>query len=815
MKYLKALGSLLLMFGLVYLLNNPLGAAPALGKFLSPFEGFWANSESIVPETGYSETKLNLAGLQGEVTVSYDENHVPHIFAENDHDLYFAQGYVQAKDRLWQMDMVARSAGGRLAEVVGDKATEYDRYHRRMGSVFGAEKSVAQMEANPASKVSVQAYTEGINTYIKQLSPRNYPVEFKLLGYAPEPWTTLKSALLLKEMSFTLAVRTDDFKMTNAMNLLGQGAMDELFPDYPTIESPIIPEGTKIDFTPLPIPKKPTGTYKAPEMAYHEDEPNPGIGSNNWAVSGSRTATGLPILSGDPHLKLSLPSIWYQVQLNAPGVNTYGVTLPGSPGVVIGFNENIAWSMTNVASDVVDWYQVKFKDAKRTEYWHDGKWKPVTRRLETIKVKGKPNVVDTVLYTHHGPVVYLENQKAFNSDIPKGYAVRWIAHEASDELATTYYLNRAKNYEDYVKALSFYACPAQNFIFASNQNDIAIWVNGKFPLKWKEQGKYLLDGSDPANDWQGWIPHTQNPHVKNPTRGFVSSANQFSVNPKDYPYYLHWTFAPANRGRRINERLATMTHVTADSMRLLQFDNFNIDARTFLPTMLKNVNQASLSPDQLAAFKVLATWNYQNTSDQIAPSIFEKWMPVLSDGVWRDEIADNDSIPTKLPSTYRTMEMLEKQPTAKWFDNVKTKNKVETAPDILTESFKATVDTLSKNLLPMGPAWNWGKVKRTVIEHLLPIKAFHRSNFETQGGARIVNATTEKTGPSWRMIVELGKKPKAYGIFPGGQSGNPASAFYDNMIEKWTKGELNELLFLSSKDEQSPRIKSALKLKKS
>ena len=817
MKYIRAVLGLVITGGLVFVLNNPVGPAPALGRFLSPFEGFWQNlSPALDTEATLTEEKLDIPGLKGQVTVLYDDNRVPHIFAENDHDLYLAQGYVQARDRLWQMDFVARAAGGRLAEVVGERALPLDRYKRRMGSVYGAEQSLALMDKEPKSKEIAEAYCAGINAYIKQLSPKDYPLEFKLLGYAPEDWTPLKCTLLIEEMSFTLASGTDELRLSNVRNKVGAQAANELFPDYPFIESPIIPVGTKWDFAPLPTPKAPElPTDASGKVAYREHTQDPGIGSNNWAIHGSKSATGLPILAGDPHLQMSLPSIWYQIQLVAPGINVCGVTLPGSPGVVIGFNENVAWSPTNVGSDVTDWYKIQFKDGKKAEYLHDGKYKPTKTRLEVLKIKGKPEVVDTVYYTHHGPVVYQDGEKSFSANTPVGYALRWVAHEPNNSLKTFYELNRAKGYDDYVKALSYYAFPAQNFCFASNENNVAIWVNGLFPLKWKEQGKYLLDGTVAANDWASYIPHAHNPHVRNPERGFVSSANQFSTDPS-YPYYLHWNYAPANRGRRINERLEKMTAATVDSLRLLQFDNMNVDARDFLPGMLALVQEKELSAPQKAALAELKKWNRINDADEIGPSIFEEWVQGLMDATWKDDLPDSDSLAYRMPTFYRTVELSQKQPTARWFDNQTTKGKVETASDVFTAGLKASLDSLTKRHGSLGPDWAWWKVKNTSVRHLLPgMDALSRIGIKTGGGARIVNASGGGHGPSWRMVVQLGKQgPKAYGLYPGGQSGHPGSPYYDNMIDKWAKGELNELLYLKSKEEQSPRIKQRTVLSK-
>ena len=819
MKFVKAFLTLAVTVFLCYALNRNWGSVPAFGNFLNPFTGFWINGEKPVLEAESSESSLEIPGLQDEVSIRYDELGVPHIFANNNHDLYLAQGYVTAKDRLWQMEFQTHFAAGRLTEVVGAKALEQDRFQRRMGSVFGAENSLAGMFEDPNGKIALEAYSDGVNAYISQLKPRQYPVEYKLLGYAPEQWSPIKSALFLKNMSFVLASGTDDLRMTNILRKYGKQTAEDLFPNYPFVESPIIPNGTPRDFTPLALPKSPVdfmGIASSKAMT----ERDKGIGSNNWAVSGGKSATGLPILANDPHLTLSLPSIWYQVQLTSPDVNVYGSTMPGTPNVIIGFNKDIAWGVTNVGADVVDWYEVKFKDATKREYFHDGQWKKITQRIETYKIKDGVEVKDTVLYTHHGPIVYMDNEKPLKKNIPTGHALRWIAHDKSQELTTFYELNRAKNYDDYTKALSHYSAPAQNFIFASNQNDIALWVNGKFPLKARQQGKYILDGTDKAADWNDFIPHAHNPHVKNPVRGFVSSANQSSTDP-NYPYYINWEFAPAERGRRINERLEKMPNgkTTVDSLRMLQNDNFNLKAFDFLPTMLSYIKTPSAI--QLPAIKTLSAWKFNNDPDEIAPTIFKVWSDLFYEAVWKDEFGYDENIPMKYPSSDRTLRLMQKDPKSKWFDDISTKDKVETVEELASRTLSATMDSLKTwRKSPMSSTWAWSEYKSTDIRHLLDLggslKAWSKNDVKVGGGGSVVNATTERTGPSWRMVVQLGKNntTKGFGVYPGGQSGNPGSPHYDDMIETWRKGELNELLFLKTKDEKSDRIKNTVKLMK-
>lgn len=806
MKFIKSVFPLLLALLVTIGWDNSWGTLPPFGKLLSPFHGFWVNAEKASTEE-ISEENLAIPGLLKPVKVVYDEMGIPHIFAENDHDLYLAQGYITAKDRLWQMEFQTHFAGGRISEIVGEKGLASDQFQRRMGSVYGAEQSFEGMKQDPQAKVALEAYSDGINAYIASLSDRDLPLEYKLLNYKPEPWTPIKSALFLKNMSFVLASGTDDLKMTNILRQYGREVAEDLFPNYPFEESPIIPTGSPVDFKPVPIPAAPKD-FIGLGSAMQTPEKDPNIGSNNWAVSGNKTVSGMPILANDPHLTLSLPSIWYQVQLVAPGVNVYGSTMPGTPNVITGFNKNIAWGVTNVGSDVLDWYQVKFKDAKKLEYWHDGQWKKTKLRIETFKIKGGKDFVDTVFFTHHGPVVYLSHEKAFKSNIPVGHALRWIAHEKSQELTTFYRLNRAKNYTDYTEALRYYSAPAQNFVFASNEGDIALWVNGKFPLKSKLQGKYLMDGTDPAADWKGFIPQAHNPHVKNPARGFVSSANQFSTDPS-YPYYLGWQYAPSERGRRINERLTAMQKVTIDSLRGLQNDNYNIRARKLLPLLLRSVKSKEKALD------VVKNWNLQNAPESIGATIFETWVLNLQSFLWDDEFDSNEKIPMNRPAIDRTIHLIEHEAQARWWDNVKTKNVKESMDQIIETSFKATLDTLVKKHGPMGPEWAWAKHKQTGVRHLIPgMDALSRLHIPIGGGGSIVNAATTKTGPSWRFIVELSKtgNPKGYGIYPGGQSGNPGSSHYDDLIDTWAKGELKPLLFMDTPNQSSNRIRKKLTL---
>lgn len=788
MKYIRLLVLSGLSLGIFYALNTKIGALPPLGKFLNPSAGIWQNetNESITGE-------VEIPGLQDQVRVHYDAQMIPHVFAQNEHDLYKAQGYLTAKHRLWQMEFQTYAAAGRLSEIFGEGALNYDRTERRRGMGYGADQSVAHMEKHDKEVLAfVQDYADGVNAYINQLHPEDYPVEYKLLDYAPEEWTTKKTALLLMYMTKMLAGRDDDLEYTNVLRLVGEENFNLLFPDFFEVTDPVIPKETDWSFIDVPQTEKPEKHALLDTIAETIEKPHPDNGSNNWAVSGAKSASGLPILANDPHLGLNLPSIWFVMQLSTPNHNAFGATIPGALAVISGFNQHIAWGETNATRDVIDWYKVEFNE-DRTQYKYDEGWKDVSMRIEDIRIKGQKAYKDTVLYTHHGPVVFDKN---FRSDNERaGYAMRWIGHEGGNQQKTFLQLNKAKNYEDYADALQHWVTPSQNFVFASTEGDIALWIQGKFPNKWEGQGKFLMDGSLSENDWQSYIPQQFNAHTKNPTRGFVSSANQHPVD-ETYPYYVFNDGYETYRNRVINTYFNSKEKFSVADFKALQNNNYNLKASELVPYMLSQMDTSSLSDEEKGVYKEISAWTFNNDINEVGPSIWTLWYGHLEEMLW-DEFND-EQVALTTPYTYQTIHLLKTQGNHAFMDIVATEDKTEKANDLFLLSFKEAAEDLSK-YKNENDDYTWGGYKGTYVGHLLQgLPAFSRFDIPIGGGRNIVNATSKNHGPSWRMIVEMTSPPTALGIYPGGQSGNPGSKFYDNFIDDWSVGEYHRLNFLQS-----------------
>lgn len=800
----------LLTFLLVALLTAALGWAgsrswgmlPPFGTLLSPFTGIWQQLQTPKAPSAHPE------GLREQAEVVFDKHGVPHIYARNAYDMYFLQGYLTARDRLWQMEFQTHAAAGRLSEIIGgnEGLVNYDREMRRTGMVFAARNSLKAMNEDPQTREALEAYAQGVNAWISELTPTTLPLEYKLLDYKPENWTPLKSALLLKYMARDLAMGNRDLEYTNALRAFGDSIFQLLYPTR-LVDEPVIENVAGWDFDPVILPDTLSRSFleksiKKPLI----DSPPPEWGSNNWAVSASKTANGNPILCGDPHLGLSLPSLWYQIHLHAPDCDVGGVSLPGAPAVIIGFTDSIAWSPTNATRDVVDWYHITFEDSTRDRYWYDGEWRFTKTRIEEIRRRGEEPLYDTVSYTHFGPVVY-DRSFASETGEAEGLAMRWIAHDSSNELRTFIKLNRAKNYTDYRNAIRTYRCPAQNFAFAAAQGDIAMSVQGKFPLRYPDQGKFILDGRYPQNEWPGYIPNEHNPHQKNPERGYVSSANQYPVD-STYPYYVFHYSYETYRNRVLNRTLDTLDSITVQDMMALQNNNFGYKAYESLPFLLRQLDQAALSAEQQEAAKLLQNWDFDYAPQAKAPPYFEAWWEQLENRAW-DEFA-SDTFALYKPKDVVLYRLLRDTTRFSVFDRRETPE-TETGTDLIRESFRFAVDSVIGTWQQENDSLSWAAYKGTEIRHIARVSGLGTEHLPIGGYRSILNAASEHHGPSWRMVVELTPEgPNAWGIYPGGQSGNPGSPFYDNLVSDWARGGYHPVPFTKTPDvvpEPSARYK--------
>ena len=783
-------GAILVISGVfVWVLNHPLKIGstqlPALGKFLSPSEGFWQNAKADHD----AFLAVESSHLKGEVNVVFDDRAVPHIFAEHNEDLYFAQGFVTARDRLWQMDIASRSSAGRISEILGPNLLDYDKMQRNLGFTSAAERTLERWEEDSTAIRIYRAYANGISAYIKTLKPREYPLEFKLLGYAPEEWNTFKCALFLKSMAWTLCGHNYDLEFTNLKNWLGPEQFAHLFPEYNPKQDPIIPPGTDWAFDPVsfdatpPVESYGIRNGKRPWERMDDLDPGNEIGSNNWALAGSRTASGKPLLCNDPHLKLSLPSIWYEIHLNDNTQNCRGVSFPGMPGIMIGFSQRIAWGATNVGHDVLDWYEIDWVDEEQTRYRVNGEVLEVDLRIEDFSPRDGDLVQDTVKYTIWGPVI--------KSGAYEGLAMRWLAHDKPDGLDGTVFINinKSQNLEDFLAALDEYHTPSQNFVYADVDGNIALRIGGAFPYRVTGAGRLIADGSSGLSTIAGRIPPGHNPVTINPERGFVSSANQKTTDAAYPYYYTGGHYFEDYRGRTLNNLLTDLNDATVSDMYDLQHNNYSLKAEEMLPILLATLDSVELDEEEAKVRTALESWDYNYELLAVEPTFFEIWTDAFDSLTWDEFAVMEDSMEIEYPESWRTTELALSEPDTGVFDIESTTDKVESLTDIGYMSFKLTVATISEY---SPDDLRWGHYRTTNIQHLANIPGLNEQ-INAPGHGDALNATGRRNGPSWRMVVDLSEPVTGFVVYPGGQSGNPGSPQYDNMIDGWMNRQYAEV----------------------
>ena len=786
---------------LVYVGARPVGPAPPLGPLIDPAHGIWSMEREALARP---EQQAALAGLDSTVTIQYDVRGVPHITAATELDAYRALGYVVARDRLFQLELQTRAAAGTLAGLVGARAIDLDRRTRSLGMPRAAETKLASLDSSDTGFRAMIAYADGVNAWIDGMSASQLPVEFRLLGVRPARWEPINSVHLLNRMAWTLSYSEDDLRQLAARARVGAEAADALFPYNSPIQEPIQPNGQarpRFALRRLPPPGVPDES--AQELARFIAAAAPrriddggfgdAIGSNNWAVAPSRTADGHALLAGDPHLDLTLPSIWYEARLVVPGsLDVYGVTIPGAPTIIIGFNRDVAWTFTNTQADVVDYYAETVDDVRApTRYMLDGAWQPLTPRIERyLAPDGSVIDTDTIRYTHRGPI-----QRGARGWI----SMRWTLFEPSGEHATFIAATHARTAAEWFSAMSAYVVPAQNMLVADRSGTIAIRSTGVYPLRPGDgRGDLLRDGSTRASDWTGSWPVTSYPQAVNPAQGFVASANQQPIDPLVNPMYIGADWYPPWRAMRINELLRADAAVTPAAMRRYQTDPGSARADVFVPHFLAAARSAPPGRDTLErAARLLAEWDRRYTTDNQRAVLFEYAMQELTRAAWDELRAPTPSgaAPASRPAETILVELLADSASAWW--DIRATPDVERRDAVVRASLeRALARALTEHGEPDAGRWRWSEIQRVSVRHLAGIPGFSAPPVAALGGPSTLSPSSGDGGfgASWRMVVQLGPQVRAWGTYPGGQSGNPLSSQYMDRLPVWAKGELDELI---------------------
>ncbi len=811
---LTAFLAALLLGDLVVLSVVRLGPVPRLGPFLDPVRGVWAVAADAVP--GRS-ARVVMPGLARAAEVLVDDRGVPHIFAATEDDAYRVMGYVVARDRLFQLELQARAGAGTLTELVGTDALESDRGVRESGLAWGAERKLAGMDTASHGFRAIAAYAAGVNAYIEQAGHR-LPLEYHLLGRRPARWDPVNTLYLFSRMGQTLASGDPAVGRLAAAALVGTEAADAIAPRDNPIQEPIQPNGRapRYALRQLPPPGPPARDLAALAALVEAvaGPPSPvgagdAVGSNNWAVGPGRTRDGHALLAGDPHLELTLPSIWYEVHLVVPGrLDVAGVSLPGSPGVVIGFNRDLAWTFTNTGGDVLDLYRETVDDSVApTRYRVDGEWRALVLREEVYRNRaGRVLATDTVRYTHRGPMRRREGE---------WMSRRWTVLEPSAE--TDLFLRGAqtRTAEEWLAVMAGYVAPTQNGLVADRTGTIAIRSAGAYPVRPGDgRGDLVRDGSTSASDWVGMLPVGRYPYARNPAQGFLVSANQQPVDPLDEPAYLGADWIAPWRALRINALLRAEPGMTVDRMRAIQTDPGSARADAFVPFFLAAVPQGA--DDTLArAARLLAEWDRTYRPDDRRAVLFELAMDELERRAWDELFTEGQGRPVRRfrPEESTLLELLN-DPGSRWWDDRRTFEVVEGRDAVVAASLREGYRrALSRYGDPDGDGWRWGVARPARIDHLLRIPALGAAPVPVQGGPSTIapNGGRGTHGPSWRMVVELGEEVRGWATYPGGQSGNPASPHYQDRIPQWSRGELDPVLFPRTPAELPPeRVRSRL-----
>ncbi|MDP1546983.1 MAG: penicillin acylase family protein [Anaerolineales bacterium] len=748
----------------------------------APTFGYFGVIRPALPQT---DGDLALAGLGAPVTVYRDSSGIPHIVAENAHDLFFAQGFVTAQDRLWAMEAQRRAAHGTISEIIGERGLKNDTMMRILGMTESAEADWKTLDAD--TQAALTAYADGVNAFITQANGK-LPLEFKILGITPEPWTPIDSLVFGKLVAWGLSNNYQDELIISRLTqtLTWEEALS-ILPDYPGPD--VIPDANAAI---LP------DTADA-MLAFNRDMnvtplTKPDQGSNAWVVGGSHTASGMPLLAGDPHQGLSMPTLWYEVGLHTKDnqYNVVGASLPGLPGVEIGHNANIAWAVTNARPDVQDLF-IETLNEDGTQYQFKDEWKDITVREEVIQVKDAAPVTVNVRVTHHGPII-----SDATPESRQMLALRWTGLDQGRPLAQAIIqLNQAANWDEFRAALSLWQLPGMNFVYADTQGNIGFQMSGAVPVRAQNDvyGLQPVDGSNEAREWTGFVAFDELPSALNPSGDFFASANNRPAGV-DYPNFLSHYFQPPYRVALISETIRDSQNVSADDFAKLQA-SWHSDINLQVAQAIAN-EAAPQTDSEKAAISLLKDWDGNMSPDSAAAALSESAM-------WHVlRLSLNSKLDSASTGSYLTLagypsmflQNLLDDPNNPWWDGRRA--------ELMTAALSAAVDELGTD----QTKWAWGSLHTHTYAHplgsvaaLAPI--FNRGPFPTGGNWNTVNSGAYYAdkpyamtlGPAYRIIADPADWDASLSIVPSGQSGQPFNPHYDDQIQQWLKVEYHTLPF--------------------
>jgi penicillin amidase len=770
---------------------------------------------------------VSVSGISGPVDIVRDRDAVTHVFASTKLDTFYGLGYAHAQDRLWQMEFQRRVGHGRLSEILGQATVATDRFLRTLGTGRAARSAWDSLPAQ--AKIDIGAYVAGVNAFISTHHGSRLPLEFTLLRFEPEPWTGPDVVAWVKMMAWDLSKNYSIELLRHDLRLnLGDIKTAELFPPYPADGLTILSAAdmpwmkTKSNvlhaFGPAKAAAVPALRRADPgwvDAFASIDLPGLGgaLGSNNWVVDGTMTASGKPMLANDPHLNGQIPSLWYLAHLSAGDFDVIGATLPGAPAIAIGRNRFIAWGETNVMADVQDLFRERLDSTgMRAEF--DGAQEPLKIVRETIVVKGADPIVIDVRISRHGPLISdaINANNAASARRPKPaplepLAFRWTALDREDQTIVSFLrLNEAHNWAEFTAALRDFVVPAQNFVYADVEGHIGYYAPGHFPIRAGGDGSIAAEGWTGLAEWIGWLPFDELPHTFDPPEHLIVSANDRPA-PSAYPYAISGEWTEPYRARRILDLVAHKNRLTPDDFAGIQSDTLSLHAEALLPILLARVHPANAQDEQ--ALAMLRQWNRSASGDSAAAAIFQAWYYELLPAIVADDLGPRltDSYQELDRNSYISRFLMHTLATSDnpWCDDVRTPAK-ETCDDDALAALHAGLTRLTAQLGSDMARWRWDGVHKGVFAHatldtipvlgrMLRRTAPHGGDWSTVnvGPVFAPRPFEQHSLPGYRQIVDLSDANDSRFLDAVGQSGHVLSPHYDDALADWSAGRLRKM----------------------